>query len=220
MAEPIRAVALLSGSGRTLANLLEHIDDGAVPAKVDLVVSSRADAYGLDRARERDIETALVESKSFRRGGKTDWDAMSRALDAVILPRAPALVVFAGFMCFYKLPPELSGKAINIHPALLPAFGGQGMYGHYVHEAALRAGVKLSGCTVHFVTNEYDAGPIILQRACPVYHDDTPPMLADRVFAEECEAYPEAVRLFAEGRLKIVDGVVEVKRRQAQPGDS
>jgi folate-dependent phosphoribosylglycinamide formyltransferase PurN len=92
---------------------------------------------------------------------------------------------------------------MNVHAALIPSFSGKGYYGHHVHEAALAAGVKVSGCTVHFADNEYDHGPIILQRTVPVLDDDTPEALAARVFAQECEAYPEAVRLFAEGRLRI-----------------
>jgi folate-dependent phosphoribosylglycinamide formyltransferase PurN len=97
---------------------------------------------------------------------------------------------------------------MNIHPALLPSFGGQGMWGHHVHEAVLKAGCKVSGCTVHFCTNEYDAGPIIVQRCCEVKDDDTADTLATRVFEQECKAYPEAVGLFAEGRLKVQDGIV------------
>jgi len=100
---------------------------------------------------------------------------------------------------------------MNIHPALLPSFGGQGMWGHHVHEAVLRSGCKVSGCTVHFCTDEYDAGPIILQRTCPVQDDDTVESLAARVFEQECLAYPEAIRLFAEDRLVVRDGRVRVK---------
>jgi len=99
---------------------------------------------------------------------------------------------------------------MNIHPALLPAFGGEGMYGHHVHEAVLARGCKVSGCTVHFVNNTYDDGPIILQRPVPAYAEDTPDDLAARVFREECIAYPEAIRLFAEGRLRIEGRIVHV----------
>ena len=209
MGHPLRLAVLLSGSGTTLENLCEHVAQRGLPAKVDLVVSSRADAYGLVRARNRGIEAALVASKDYRRPGPggtpvPDWAALSAALNALILPRQPDLVCFAGFMCKYILPAELLGRTMNIHPALLPAFGGHGMYGHHVHEAVVRAGVKVSGCTVHFVTNEYDAGPIIVQRTCPVGDGDTPDAVQKRVFREECAAYPEAIRLFAAGRLRIV----------------
>ena len=99
---------------------------------------------------------------------------------------------------------------MNIHPALLPSFGGKGMWGHHVHEAVLNAGAKVSGCTVHFVTNEYDAGPIIVQRAVPVLEGDDPDTLAARVFEQECIAYPEAIRLFGQGKLRIEGSVVRV----------
>jgi folate-dependent phosphoribosylglycinamide formyltransferase PurN len=102
-----------------------------------------------------------------------------------------------------RIPDDYMGRVLNIHPALIPAFCGKGYHGRHVHEAVLASGVKLTGCTVHFADNEYDNGPIIVQRACEVRDDDTPETLAGRVFAEECEAYPEAIRLLAEGRLRI-----------------
>ncbi len=217
MPEPIRLIVLLSGSGRTLENIFEHIEQRDLPARVELVIASRADAYGLERARQRGVETALVASRNYRfkagPGRGMDWEALAAALNEIILPRRPDLVCLAGFMCKYILPPELEGKVINIHPALLPDFGGQGMYGRHVHEAVLKAGVKESGCTVHFVNNEYDAGAIVLQRQCPVRAGDTAETLAARVFAEECRAYPEAIRLFAAGRLKMVAGQVVREQR-------
>ena len=100
---------------------------------------------------------------------------------------------------------------MNIHPALLPSFGGQGMWGHHVHEAVLKAGCKISGCTVHFCTNEYDKGPIIVQRTCEVKYDDTPDTLASRVFEQECKAYPEAIKLFAEGRITVEGSITKIK---------
>src|SRR5207245_9770922 len=112
-------------------------------------------------------------------------------------------VCMAGFMQLSTIPDDFMGRVMNIHPALIPAFCGKGMYGEHVHEAVLGYGAKITGCTVHFADNQYDHGPIILQRAVPVMNDDTPQTLAARVFAQECEAYPEAIRLFAEGRLRI-----------------
>jgi phosphoribosylglycinamide formyltransferase-1 len=109
----------------------------------------------------------------------------------------------AGFLQLLEIPDDFLGRVMNIHPALLPAFGGKGYHGRKVHEAAIEAGVKVSGCTVHFADNEYDHGPIIIQRVVPVEDDDTPESLQARVFAAECEAYPEAVRLFAAGRLRV-----------------
>jgi folate-dependent phosphoribosylglycinamide formyltransferase PurN len=121
------------------------------------------------------------------------------------------LVCLAGFLSYWIIPERYTGRVINIHPALLPAFGGKGMYGHHVHEAVLERGCKVSGCTVHFLSNEYDEGPIILQRCVPVYAEDTADDLAALVFREECIAYPEAIRLFAEGRLRIEGRVVHVE---------
>ena len=116
----------------------------------------------------------------------------------------------AGFMCLFRMPERFVGRAMNIHPALIPAFCGKGYYGHRVHKAALEYGVKVSGCTVHFADNEYDHGPIILQRVVAVLDDDTPDTLAARVFEQELEAYPEAIQLFAEGRLRIEGRKVRV----------
>ncbi len=215
MTTPIRLTVLLSGGGTTLENIFTHIEAHDLPARVDLVVASRDDAYGLERARNHNVETAVVRSRDFRKpmpGNRSapDWPAMSDALNRIILPRKPDLVCFAGFMCMYILPPELEGRVMNVHPALIPAFCGKGMYGHHVHEAVVAAGVRVTGCTVHFVNNEYDAGPIIIQRTCPVLADDTPETVAERVMAEERIAYPEAIRLFAEGRLTIQDRKVVV----------
>jgi phosphoribosylglycinamide formyltransferase-1 len=162
------------------------------------VGSSRADAYGLERARQRGVPTFVVPSRKFK-------DA-ARFGDAVFKELARHhydLLLLAGFMCLIRIPPELEGRVMNIHPALIPAFCGKGYYGHLVHEAVLHHGVKVTGCTVHFVDNVYDHGPIILQKAVPVLDDDTPDTLAARVFEAELVAYPEAVRLFGERRLRI-----------------
>jgi phosphoribosylglycinamide formyltransferase 1 len=121
------------------------------------------------------------------------------------------LVVMAGFLSLWPIPPQFAGRVINIHPALLPAFGGHGMFGHHVHEAVLATGCKVSGCTVHFVTNEYDQGPIILQRCAPVLEGDTADTLAARIFEQECQALPDAIRLFAQGRLKVEGRRVSVQ---------
>jgi phosphoribosylglycinamide formyltransferase-1 len=113
------------------------------------------------------------------------------------------LVCLAGWLSLLALPASYQGRVMNIHPALLPGFGGKGMYGHNVHAAVLAHGCRVSGCTVHFVDERYDNGPIIVQRTCPVLDDDTPDTLAHRVFEEEKIAYPEAIRLFQEGRLRV-----------------
>ena len=120
-------------------------------------------------------------------------------------------MVQGGWLCLWKIPERYENRVMNIHPALLPSFGGQGMWGHHVHEAVLAAGCKVSGCTVHFCTNEYDKGSIIVQRACEVKDDDTPDTLAKRVFEQECIAYPQAIKLFADDKIIVQDSKVKVK---------
>jgi formyltetrahydrofolate-dependent phosphoribosylglycinamide formyltransferase len=195
---PLRLAVLLSGSGRTLQNLLDRCADGRLPARVGVVVSDRPEAYGLKRARHAGVPAAAVERRAF-----TNRDDFSDAVFDHCRQAGAELVCMAGFLQLLRIPNDFAGRVLNIHPALLPAFGGKGMYGRHVHEAVLRSGAKESGCTVHFADNEYDHGPIILQRAVEVRDDDTPETLADRVFAAECEAYPEAIRLFAEGKLSL-----------------
>ena len=196
--KPARLAVLLSGSGTTLENIFVHAEDRGLPAEVVVVISSRRDAYGLERARRRGVSTEICRPRDF-----PDVTAFSDALVKLIDRHKPDLVVQAGFMVHWVLPERYAGKVMNIHPALLPAFGGKGLYGHFVHEAVLARGCKVTGCTVHFVNNVYDDGPIILQQTCPVEEGDTPDALADRVQAEERVAYPEAIRLFAEGRLRV-----------------
>ena len=195
---------LLSGGGTTLENFFARIDAGGLPAEVKVVVSSRADAYGLVRAKNHGVDHFVVPSKNYRRVGESpDWVGMSAEISKVLDRYEVDLVVLAGFMCQFVIPPRYGGRVMNIHPGLIPAFCGPGLYGHKVHEAVLESGAKVSGCTVHFADQEYDHGPIIVQRTCAVLDDDTPETLAKRVFAQECIAYPKAVSLFAEGRLKI-----------------
>jgi formyltetrahydrofolate-dependent phosphoribosylglycinamide formyltransferase len=189
---------LLSGTGRTLENLLAYIERGELAARVAVVISSRPGVRGLAIAEAHGIPSATIERREH-----ADDEAFSAAVYAVLAPYEPGLLVSAGYLRKLVIRPEWAGRMMNIHPSLLPAFGGRGMYGHHVHEAVLAYGVKLTGCTAHFVDNEYDHGPIILQRAVPVLEDDTPDSLAARVFAEECRLYPEAIRLFAAGRLAV-----------------
>jgi phosphoribosylglycinamide formyltransferase 1 len=194
----LRLAVLVSGNGTTLQNLLDRVADGRLPAEVVLVVSSNADAFALTRARRAGIAAAVVNRKD---AGSTA--EFSRRIFHLCRQAKADLVCMAGFLQLIQIPDDYLGRVMNIHPALIPAFCGKGYYGPRVHEAALEAGVKVSGCTVHFADNQYDHGPIILQRTVAVHDDDTPDTLAARVFAQECEAYPEAIRLFAEGRLQI-----------------
>jgi phosphoribosylglycinamide formyltransferase-1 len=197
-AAPLRIAVLLSGDGTSLENLLVQIEAGEVPGRVVLVLASKEGAGGLERARRRGIPAAAVPRKQFR-----DGKAFNDALHAELERHEPDLVLLLGFLSPFELRGRYEGRALNVHPALIPAFSGQGFYGQRVHEAVIAAGVKLSGATVHFVDEEYDHGPIVLQRTVPVLDDDTPESLAARVQALERELVPEAVRLFAAGRLEI-----------------
>jgi formyltetrahydrofolate-dependent phosphoribosylglycinamide formyltransferase len=195
---PIHLAVLLSGNGTTLQNLLDRTADGRLRAEVVLVVSNRYDAFGLERARRAGVPAAVVE-----RSDCASRDDFGHRIFDLCRGAKVDLVCLGGFLQLLPIPDDFAGRVMNIHPALIPAFCGKGYYGHRVHEAALEAGVKVSGCTAHFADNVYDHGPIILQRVVPVLDNDTPDTLAARVFEQECEAYPEAVRLFAEGRLRI-----------------
>jgi phosphoribosylglycinamide formyltransferase 1 len=195
---PIRLAVLVSGGGTTLQNFLDRIAAGRLRAEIALVLASSSTAFALERARQAGIPAAAVSRKEA--GSREEF---SRRLFEQCRQARVDLVCLAGFLQLIAIPDDFRGRVMNIHPALIPAFSGQGFFGQHVHEAALACGVKLSGCTVHFADNEYDQGPIILQRAVPVLDGDTPETLAQRVFAAECEAYPEAIRLFAEGRLHI-----------------
>jgi formyltetrahydrofolate-dependent phosphoribosylglycinamide formyltransferase len=194
----IRLAVLLSGSGTTLQNFIDLIADGRLRAKVVVVVSSKADVLGLERAKKAGILSAVVERKKC-----ASVEEFSEKLFGHCRQAEAELVCMAGFLQLIRIPEDFAGRVMNIHPALIPAFCGKGFYGHHVHEAAIASGVKVSGCTVHFADNEYDHGPIIFQRTVPVLDDDTPDSLAARVFEQECEAYPEAIRLFAEKKLRI-----------------
>jgi formyltetrahydrofolate-dependent phosphoribosylglycinamide formyltransferase len=198
MAQPLRVAVLLSGGGTTLQNLLDRTADGRLPAAVVQVVSNRADAYGLERARRAGVAAAVVERKTC--GSREEF---SGRIFALCREARADLVCLAGFLQLIVVPDDYLGRVMNVHPALIPAFCGKGYYGRHVHEAVLAYGAKVSGCTVHFADNQYDHGPIILQRVVPVLDDDTPDTLAARVHEQENEAYPEAVRLVAEGRLRI-----------------
>jgi formyltetrahydrofolate-dependent phosphoribosylglycinamide formyltransferase len=200
----LRLGVLLSGGGRTLTNLLSVLD---LPVTVAVVVASRP-CGGIEKARKAGLDVHLVPYKDY---GPEGLEAYSERIAELLDAAKVDLVLLAGFLSKWIIPPQYTGRVMNIHPALLPSFGGKGMFGHHVHDAVLAAGCKVSGCTVHFVTNDYDAGPIVLQRTVPVHEGDTADELAARVFVEECIAYPAAVRLFAEGRLHISGNTVHVR---------
>ncbi len=196
---------LISGGGTTLQNFLDLIDAGRLDARIEVVISSSAKAYGLERARRHNVPTHVVG-----RGRYPDPQAYGDAIAETLDRYEIDLVTMAGFLKLWTIPERYQGRVMNIHPALIPAFCGPDFYGHRVHEAVVASGVKVSGPTVHFADNAYDTGPIIVQRTVPVTFQDSPDDLAKRVFEQECIAYPEAIRLFAEGRLNIVGRRVQI----------
>ena len=200
----LRLAVLLSGGGTTLANLADRIAADGIAAEIAVCVSSSTSAGGIEKARARGIPVRTVPWN--RRTGDRSGD-----LTAVLDDVRPDLVCMAGFLRLWRFPDRYAERVVNIHPALLPAFGGRGMYGMRVHRAVVAAGVKVSGCTVHFATpDEYDEGAIVLQRTVPVAFDDSAEDVRRRVFEAECEAYPAAVRAFAEGRVSVEGGRVRV----------
>lgn len=205
MADGLRLGVLISGGGRSLQNFIDLSEAGRLKARVVKVVSSRRDAGGLERARSHGIPAAVVRRRDFE-----GTEAFSDAVTAELAAEDVELVAMAGFLSLYRIPDRYAGRVMNIHPALLPSFGGHGCYGERVHRAVLECGCKVTGCTVHFADNEYDNGPIIVQKAVEVREGDDAHTLAARVFEAEKEAYAEAVNLFAEGRLRIVGTRVEV----------
>jgi formyltetrahydrofolate-dependent phosphoribosylglycinamide formyltransferase len=196
---------LISGGGTTLRNLLDKIAADTLDVQIVLVVSSNPTAAGL-----RFAESAGIPAEVFERRAFESEESFSQAVFDACRAAAVDIVVMGGFLKHVLIPAEFENRVVNIHPALIPSFCGHGFYGHRVHEAVLAAGAQTSGCTVHFVDNVYDHGPIILQRSVPVLAGDTPDTLAARVFDAECEAYPEALRLIAAGRVTVEAGRVRV----------
>jgi formyltetrahydrofolate-dependent phosphoribosylglycinamide formyltransferase len=203
----IRLAVLISAGGTTLQNLLDRIADGRLAARIAVVISSRGDAFGLERAQRAGVPAVVVERRRC-----TSVEEFSARIFDHCREAGAELVCMAGFLQLVRIPDDFRGRVMNIHPALIPAFCGKGFYGHHVHEAVLAYGAKVSGCTVHFADNEYDHGPIILQRAVALLEDDTPDTLAERIFEQECIAYPEAIRLFAEKRLRIEGRKVRIAK--------
>ncbi len=196
--QPLPIAVLISGGGTTLKNLLTHIHEFALPIDIRCVISSTAGVKGLDIAAAAGIETAVISPKAF-----PTPIAFRDAYFQRFRELGCKYVVMGGFLKHLLIPEDFENRVLNIHPGLIPAFCGQGMFGHHVHQAVLDYGAKISGCTVHFVDNQYDHGPIIAQRAVPVLSDDTASSLAARVFAAECDLYPAVLRLLAAGKIVI-----------------
>lgn len=196
----LRVAVLISGSGSTLENLIECQRRGELPIEFVLVISSNRKAGGLRHAENASIPTEVVARKTF-----ADQWAHSEQIFWLCRAHDVQLVVMGGYLEHLGIPDDYANRVINIHPALIPAFSGQGYYGLRVHTAAIEYGVKLSGCTVHFVDNQYDHGPIIAQRSCPVLDGDTPQDLQQRVAALERQLYPEVIAAIAAGRVTVTD---------------
>lgn len=186
----LRLGCLVSGGGRSVMNLQHRIERGELPATIALVLSTRPGVPAIERARACGLPAREIAREPI--------DTLDDRVDAALQAAGVDLVVLAGYLRLFR-PAAWVGRCINIHPALLPRHGGKGLWGHRVHEAALAAGDRESGCTVHWVDERYDHGEPILQRRCPVRPDDTPDTLAARVFAEELVALPEAIRRIAAG---------------------
>jgi formyltetrahydrofolate-dependent phosphoribosylglycinamide formyltransferase len=194
----LRVGVLASGSGTTFQNLVERSRDGRLRAEIVVLAVSKAEAFAKVRAESLGVPCAVLP-KEIQKDPERLGVEIARVLDA----HGAELCAMAGFLKLWTIPEHWRGRVLNVHPALLPAFGGHNMYGHFVHESVVASGAKVSGCTVHFADDEYDQGPIVLQRAVPVTFEDTPATLAARVQEAEREAYPEAIQLAAEGRLRI-----------------
>ena len=193
-------VVLISGRGRTLKNILDKIDAGELDVEVRAVIASTPDASGLQYAEQANIDVYVVERSAYE-----TLEAFSDAVFKICDQYHASYVVFAGYLSFLQIPTRYENHVLNIHPSLIPSFCGKGNYGRSVHESALRRGVKITGCTVHFVDNEYDNGPIILQIPVEVREDDTTDTLSDRVLYDaEFVAYPKALQWLAEDRVTVV----------------
>ena len=202
-------VVLVSGGGTNLQALIDAQKRGEIEnGRISCVISSNPDAYALERAKENGIPTRVIPRKNY-----VDIHAYSKAVRDALIEEKVDLIVYAGFMIILdsQVVEAFEGKMINVHPALIPSFCGKGFYGLHVHEEVLKSGVKLTGATVHFVTEDCDAGPIISQKAVPVSDDDTPQTLQRKVM-EQCEwkILPQAVSLFCQGRIKIIGNKTQI----------
>ncbi len=205
-----RIVVLVSGGGTNLQALIDAQSRGEIGSgNISCVISSKADAYALTRAQNNGIKTRTLIRKDY-----SDIESYSIAMRDILLDEKADLIVYAGFMTILdeNVCDTFKNKMINVHPALIPSFCGKGFYGLHVHEEALKKGVKVSGATVHFVTAECDAGPIILQKAVEVENDDTPETLQKRIMEQaEWKILPKAVQLFCDDKIIVKDGKTYLK---------
>jgi phosphoribosylglycinamide formyltransferase-1 len=202
----LRLAVLLSGSGTTLQNIIDLCEAETLDATVSCVIASRASAFGLVRAAKHGIPAYAVTSKDY-----STFEQRNDAIWETVRSHGAGLVVLAGYMSLLKVPEDFANRIINVHPALIPAFSGQGMFGQHVHEAVIAYGAKVTGATVHFVDDSYDHGPIIMQQSIPVNDQDTPESLAERVQALERKLYPKAIQMIAEGRVTVEGRKVRIR---------
>lgn len=192
----ISIAVLCSGGGRTVLNLLDQINDGQIDANIVLAIASRHDILAVQRLAERNLEVAIA-----RQPGES-VETGDANVEAWLDECKPDLICLCGYLRLVRIKPWMEGRVLNIHPSLLPKYGGKGMYGMRIHEAVAENNETETGCTVHVVDSEYDHGPHVLQKSCCVTQDDSPQIIADKVFKLECDAYPEAIRQVAE-QLKV-----------------
>lgn len=205
MPNPFKISVLISGGGTTLRNLIEKQSHGQLAAEICQVVSNNPQAGGIQFAEQAGLSCQLVDHRKF-----AGHEAFSDAIFDAIRESDASLVVLGGFLRRLKIPDDFENRVINIHPSLIPAFCGNGLYGSRVHQAVLNHGCRVSGCTVHFVDDQYDHGPIIAQRTVRVLATDNAKTLAARVFKQECELYPETINLIAANRVRLCGRLVEI----------
>ncbi len=198
-----RLVVLASGGGRTIENLHQHVLDGRLQARIEVVIVSRGDCGAVARCQRLGLPVLVIGPAN-----QPDRTRRNDLLIGAILEARPDFVVMAGWLQLLPIPAQLEGMVVNIHPALLPAYGGQGMYGHHVHAAVARDRQAVSGCTVHFATEAYDQGPVVLQEAVPLQAGMPPEAIAAAVFEAEKRVYPEALQALIEGHAFLENGVV------------
>lgn len=194
-----KIAALVSGNGSNLQSIIDSIEEGYLNCSIDIVISDRNGAYGIERAKNKNIKTAVLDRHDY--GNSLSGEILKLLKDKV------DLIVLAGWLSILdkELIRTFKNRIINIHPSLIPSFCGKGMYGKKVHEAAINYGVKVSGCTVHFVDEGTDTGPIIIQKTVPVLSGDNAESLQQRILKEEHKALPEAIKYISEGRVAVVD---------------
>lgn len=199
-----KIAVLISGGGSNLLSIINQIEEGNINAKIHCVISDRESAKGLLKANEKGIDTFVISKKKY--GSKTSKKILE------LLREKVDLIVLAGYLSILdgEILKEFKNKIINIHPSLIPSFSGNGMYGIKVHEAAIKKGVKFSGCTVHFVNEEVDGGAIINQALVPVYFEDTAKTLQERILIEEHKILPEVIKAFSLNKIKLENGKVKI----------